>query len=58
MYLLPLHASLDRHDALAVVVLALTLALGSFLASLRRRMRRAASADARRSDSATGGEVP
>ncbi len=50
MQLLPLHASLDRHDALAVVVLALTLALGSILASLRRRQRRPAPPDTRRSD--------
>ena len=32
-----LHGTVDRHDALAVVVVALTLALGSALGSLRRR---------------------
>jgi hypothetical protein len=37
MMILPLHGTLDHHDAVAVVVFALTLALGSFLGSLRRR---------------------
>jgi hypothetical protein len=42
MLILPLHASLDFHDGLAVIVLVLTLALGSFLSSLRQRQRQAA----------------
>ena len=42
MLILPLHASLDFHDGLAVLILVLTLALGSFLSSLRRRQRQAA----------------
>jgi hypothetical protein len=42
MLVLPLHASLDFHDGLAVVILVLTLVLGSFLSSLRQRQRRAA----------------
>jgi hypothetical protein len=37
MVWLPLHASLDWHDGLAVVVFVLTLALGSVLGALRRR---------------------
>jgi hypothetical protein len=41
MLLLPLHGTLDFHDGLAVLVLALTLALGSLLSSLRRRQRAA-----------------
>ena len=39
MMLLPLHGTLDHHDAIAVVAFALTLAMGSFLGSLRRRRR-------------------
>jgi hypothetical protein len=42
MLVLPLHASLDFHDGLAVVILVLTLALGSFLSSLRQRQRQTA----------------
>jgi hypothetical protein len=42
MLILPLHASLDFHDGIAVVILVLTLALGSFLSSLRHRQRQAA----------------
>jgi hypothetical protein len=39
MLILLLHGTLDHHDAIAVVVFALTLALGSFLSSLRRKQR-------------------
>lgn len=39
MMILPLHGTLDHHDAIAVVAFALTLAMGSFLGSLRRRQR-------------------
>jgi hypothetical protein len=39
MPILPLHASLDFHDGIAALILVLTLALGSFLSSLRRRQR-------------------
>jgi hypothetical protein len=41
MLIFPLHASLDFHDGLAVIILVLTLALGSFLSSLRQRQRQA-----------------
>lgn len=37
---LPLHGTIDRHDGIAVLVVAATILLGSFLASLRRRQRR------------------
>ncbi len=38
MLILTLHGSLDFHDGLAVVVVALTLLMGSVLSTLRQRM--------------------
>ena len=40
MHLILLHGTIDRHDGLAVVVVALTILMGSFLSSLRQRHRR------------------
>lgn len=40
MHILPLHGTLDFHDGLAVVIVALTLLMGSALSTLRQRMAR------------------
>ena len=40
MHLILLHGTIDRHDGLAVLVLALTILMGSALSSLRDRQRR------------------
>ncbi len=47
MHLILLHGTLNRHDGLAVVVVALTIMMGSFLSSLRHRRRRAQHPDMR-----------
>lgn len=41
LMILPLHGTLDFHDGIGVLILVLTLALGSFLSSLRRRQQAA-----------------
>jgi hypothetical protein len=40
MHLILLHGTIDRHDGLAVLVVALTIVMGSALSSLRDRQRR------------------